>query len=52
MRRLDVGESLTFPVYRLPLIRNYASELSLVMGRRYATTIDRERLTITATRVE
>lgn len=52
LREMEVGDSLTFPIEGLKSVRAQASELGVVLCRRYATATDRETRTIKVTRVE
>lgn len=52
IRMLEVGSSLTYPIERLDVVRNYAASLGLVLRRKYSTRADKDSGTITITRVE
>ena len=50
VRQLEVGMALQFPLERMYVVRQYAYEVGMLMGRRYITAIDKEKRTITVTR--
>jgi hypothetical protein len=52
IREMAVGQRLSFPMDRLAVVRTYASEIGLVMSRRYKTFADRETRSVVVTRVE
>lgn len=47
---MAVGDSRTFPVNEVKLIRAYASEYGFMTGRRYETRTNREPLQLIVTR--
>ena len=49
---LRVGEELTVPVSRSSYLRSICTSFGLQWDKRFSTATDRERRTITATRVE
>ena len=52
IREMEVGQKLRLPLDRLAVVRTYASEIGLVMNRRYKTFADRETRSVIITRVE
>ena len=52
IREMAVGQRLSFPLDRLAVVRTYASEIGLVMNRRYKTFADRDTRSVVVTRVE
>lgn len=51
IRQMEKGQSLQFPLERMYVIRQYAYELSMLMGREYHTAIDKEKKIIEVSRV-
>ena len=47
---LSMGEEAKFPIEKMRSIRAIASDLGVIMDRRYQTRIDRETRTISVTR--
>lgn len=52
IRALKVNEEVHFPVAKLTTVKTCASNMGLVTGRRFTTSIDREQGVISVTRVE
>lgn len=52
IREMEVGQKLRLPMDRLAVARTYASEIGLVMNRRYKTFADRDTRSVIITRVE
>jgi hypothetical protein len=48
--KLEVGETVSFPISRLKSVRTQASELGAILGRQYTTKTDRERKVIVVLR--
>jgi hypothetical protein len=48
---MEKGQSLQFPLERMYVIRQYAYELGMLMGREYHTAIDKEKKTIEVSRI-
>ena len=46
------GESRKFPIEKLRYVRVSASELGVMLNRKYRTALDREARTVTVTRVK
>lgn len=49
---LSVGDSISFSIVKLMSVRAIASNLSLMMGRRYTTRVSRQERVIIVTRLE
>lgn len=49
---LEVGETASFPVDKVLIVRVMACNLGLTTGKKYATRTDREAGVITVTRTE
>lgn len=49
---LEVGERIIFPIEKTKSIRTQASDLGLILDRKYKTETSRENRTITVTRME
>lgn len=52
LKMLSVGDSISFPIVKLMSVRAIASNLSLMMGRRYTTRVSRKERVIVVTRLE
>lgn len=52
LRALEVGDSISFPIVKLMSVRAIASNLSLMMGRRYTTRVSRQERVIVVTRLD
>ena len=52
LRELEIGESVTYPVERTSYLRSVSVSRGLEWGRKYKTSTNREKQTITVTRVE
>lgn len=50
--KLEVGESKDFPIERLKSVRTQASELGVILNRKFRTVSNREARTVTVTRIE
>ena len=50
IKKMEVGETASFPIERFAVIRTYAYEVGLLMNRTYRTAIDKEKRTITVVR--
>ncbi|MCH5234740.1 MAG: hypothetical protein J1E16_05550 [Muribaculaceae bacterium] len=48
---LEVGQVCCFPISKMLVIRSCCSELSLMQGKKYTTSTNRENQTITVTRI-
>lgn len=44
--KMEVGEILSYPLSRMKTIRTTASELGLLLGRKFRTKVDRENYKI------
>lgn len=51
LRELNVGETTTFPIARTKVVRAQASDLGLILDRKYRTETCRQTKTITVTRI-
>lgn len=51
LRELKVGETVTFPIARTKVVRAQASDLGLILERKYKTETDREKRIITVIRI-
>ena len=51
IRQMENGQSLQYPLERMQVIRQYAYELGMLMGREYHTAIDKEKRIISVTRI-
>ena len=49
---MEVGECITVGMEKYNNARFYASNLGLTLGRKYSTSCDREKMTITIVREE
>lgn len=49
---LEVGGEITFPIAKTKSVRTQASDLGLILDRKYQTETDREKRTITVTRLK
>lgn len=49
---LEVGGEITFPITKTKSVRAQASDLGLILDRKYQTETDREKRTITVTRLK
>ena len=49
---LKVGGEITFPIAKTKIVRAQASDLGLILDRKYQTETDREKRTITGTRLK
>lgn len=49
---LEVGEKIVFPIAKTKSVRAQASDLGLILDRRYQTETDREKRTIVVTRLK
>lgn len=52
LKMLSVGDSISFSIVKLMSVRAIASNLSLMMGRRYTTRVSRQERVIIVTRLE
>ncbi len=52
IRELKVGDTITFPIAKTPTVRTSASEIGLILLRRYSTYTDREKSAVFVTRTE
>ena len=50
IRTIPVGKTEEFPIEQMRTVRTHASELSLMMDRKYSTKTDRENRKIYVTR--
>lgn len=50
IKQMEIGQTVSFPIERLAVIRTYASELSLVMNRKYKTRADKGKRRIVVSR--
>lgn len=51
IKQMEIGQMVSFPIERLAVIRTYASELSLVMDRKYKTRADKGKRRIEVSRI-
>lgn len=51
LRELEVGESVTYPIARLSYLRFACVNFGLQWGKKFATKLNREQETVTATRM-
>ena len=51
IRAMEVGDTLLFPIEKLPTVKTTCSDLGCILNRRYSTTTDRESRTIEVTRI-
>ena len=51
LREMKIGETISFPICRLSVIRSTASTLGLEMTRYYQTKQSKESRTISVTRI-
>lgn len=51
IRQMEKGQLLQFPLERMYVIRQYAYELGMLMGREYHTAIDKEKKIIEVSRI-
>lgn len=51
LTEMEVGDNMTFPIEQMKSVRAQASELGLILNRRYQTRADREQRTLTVTRI-
>lgn len=52
LTNLEVGGEITFPIAKTKSVRAQASDLGLILDRKYQTETDREKRTITVTRLK
>ena len=52
IRSLEIGESKDFPIERLKSVRAQASELGVILNRKFRTVSNRDARTVTVTRIE
>lgn len=48
---LEVNQKIDFPIEKLRVVRVTASDLGLMLGRRYSTLTDRDERTVIVTRI-
>lgn len=48
---LEVGKAVTFPIEKTKSVRAQASDLGLILNRKYQTETDREKRIITVIRI-
>ncbi|RHD90202.1 hypothetical protein DW780_04205 [Bacteroides thetaiotaomicron] len=48
---LEVGKAVTFPIEKTKSVRSQASDLGLILNRKYQTETDREKRIITVIRI-
>lgn len=51
LSKLNVGETVTFPIARTKVVRVQASDLGLILERKYKTETDRTKRVIIVTRI-
>lgn len=51
LKEMNAGEMRAFPIERYPSIRSSASQIGMVMDRKYTIKADREARTVSVTRV-
>lgn len=51
INELEVDQACCFPISKMLVIRSCCSELSLMYGKKYTTSTNREDQTITVTRI-
>lgn len=47
----EVGKAVTFPIEKTKSVRSQASDLGLILNRKYQTETDREKRIITVIRI-
>ncbi len=52
LTQMEIGQKVSFPLEKLKSVRAQASELGLIMARRYSTSVNRQNRTISVTRDE
>lgn len=52
IRELAIGDTIAFPISKTPSVRTSASEIGLMLKRRYTTYTDREASAVYVTRKE
>lgn len=52
IRELQIGDTISFPIAKTPTVRTSASEIGLILMRRYYTYTDREKFSVFVTRTE
>lgn len=52
IRELEIGDTIAFPISKTPSVRTSASEIGLMLKRRYSTYTDREASAVYVTRKE
>lgn len=52
IRELEIGATIAFPISRISSVRTSASEIGLMLLRKYSTYTDREHSAIYVTRKE
>lgn len=52
IRELEVGDTIAFPIAKTPTVRTSASEIGLMLMRRYSTFTDRSESSVYVTRLE
>ena len=50
IKQMEVGQTLSYPIERLTVVRTYACELGMILDRKYKTETDRDNRTINVTR--
>lgn len=52
IRELAIGDTIAFPISKTPSVRTSASEIGLMLKRRYTTYTDRDASAVYVTRKE
>lgn len=51
LRKLEIGESVTYPAERTSYLKSACSQFGFEWGKKFTTSSNREDRTITATRI-
>ena len=51
LKKMEVGESVHFPVSRTSVVRSTSSTLNLELGRKYVSRLNRDTMVIDVTRI-